>query len=74
MTKALALKIALAVLDGRRTAKAAGVPAPYMIRAERAGIVQRRGVVMTGRRGRPAVEYSLTSKGRSRARRHLQAA
>lgn len=53
------------------TAQDLGTSAIQMQRYEAQGDVRRRGVIHTGDRGRPAVKWSLTDKGRRKADRML---
>lgn len=51
------------------TADVAESNAIYMARLEAQGLVTRVGTVQTGERGRPAVLFAPTEKGRKRAKR-----
>lgn len=64
------VQLRAAMREGRTpTASAVGTTAIQMQRYEAKRLVRRRGVVHTGDRGRPAVKWSLTDKGRRQADR-----
>lgn len=71
MTKQTSLPILTALFDAGepQTAKALEVSPVYMGRLREQGLINERDLVRTGRRGRPAIVWGLTDKGRKRVRR-----
>lgn len=60
--------------DRRSTAKAAGISSGYIYVLEAQGLVIPRDIEHTGKRGRPAIIWGLTDKGRKRAARLVEKA
>lgn len=57
--------------NGPQTAYSAGVSIVEMRRLEAEGVVRRKAVVRKPQRGRPAIVWTLSDKGRKRVKRAL---